>query len=106
MASLHHEHRVPLYHLKGREVEKQQVTSRLCSKCRDGNKSSKRYDLYFIDLIEISQQRTVYCYDCMNGIINDRVKGSISEIRDELNLLRVIQPSGVYVDPFSVSCGL
>ena len=83
------------------------MTSRLCSKCRDGNKSSKRYDdLYFIDLIEISQQRTVYCYDCMNGIINDRVKGSISEIRDELNLLRVIQPSGVYVDPFSVSCGL
>ena len=154
----HHKHRVPLYHLKGREQRKYtdtpgkepslslfdvkleilnrravrkikrphpegdeitelsewfyecagkaKVTSRLCSKCRDGNKSSKRYDNYFIDLVEISQQRTVYCDDCMSEIINEQVKGSISEIRDELNLLRVNQPNGVYVDPFSLSCGL
>jgi len=85
---------------------KAKVTSRLCSKCRDGNKSSKRYDLYFIDLIEISQQRTIFCYDCVKMIIDERVQGSMSEIRDELKLLRVIQPNGVYVDPFSVSCGL
>lgn len=149
------DHRVPLYHLKGKESRryttlnkvdndlfeikleilnrrgvrkvkrphpeegvtdlsdyfyecagKAKVTSKLCTKCRDMNKTPKRYDLYYIDIMEISQQRTIFCVDCMKTIVDSAVTGNLTDIRDELNLLRLLQPNGIYIDPFSVSCGL
>ena len=149
-----HDHRIPLYHLKGKESHrytvvddsdnlfevkleilnrravrkvkrphpeehitdlsdyfyecagKAKVTPKLCTKCRDINKNPKRYDLYYIDIMEISQQRTIFCVDCMKSIVNKTVRGELADVIDELNLLRLLQPHGIYIDPFSVSCGL
>ena len=38
---------------------KARVTPKLCTECRDVEKSRKRYDYYYVDLAEISQERTV-----------------------------------------------
>lgn len=81
------------------------VSSRHCTQCCDVNKSHIKYDWYFIDLVEISQERTVLCLDCMTSVVNKHVQGDMNSIKEELNRLRKKQPCGVYIDSYLISCG-
>ena len=86
------------------------VSMRLCVQCRDIGKCKKKYDQYFIDLMEITtnNERTILCSKCMSDLVQMNM-GSSSDLRDELikqlDILRNQQPHGVVVDPFLATCG-
>lgn len=86
-------------------VGKAKVTPKLCTECRDISKSRKRYDIYYIDLAEISQERNVMCSDCMYKLLKKHIFGREEQIKLELSALRDLQQNGVYIDPFLISCG-
>ena len=79
------------------------VTLRFCIQCIDGQKHRSMFDWYFIDISEISQQRTILCLSCMNDLLRKYVHGT--DVMGRLIELRRQQPNGVYVDPFLISCG-
>ena len=86
------------------------VSMRLCVQCRDIGKYKKKYDQYYINLMEITTNnvRTILCSKCMSDLVQMNV-GSSSDLRGELikqlDILRNQQPHGVVVDPFLVTCG-
>ena len=84
---------------------KANVTLKLCVQCRDSEKNRKSNDCYFIDLAEVSQERSIFCKRCLSKLVNKHVIGSYEVILDELLALRKKQPNGVFVDPFALSCG-
>lgn len=84
---------------------KMKVTLKLCSRCRDVEKQRGRFDYYYIDLVEISQTRTVQCSTCMYHFLRKHVQGQDFELREELQYLRNKQKRGILVDPFLISCG-
>ena len=86
-------------------VGKAKVTPKLCTECRDVQKHRFRYDYYYMDLVEISQERRVMCSDCMYQLLKEHISGTETELRNELTELRQQQPNGVLVDPFLISCG-
>lgn len=86
-------------------IEKAKVSLKMCTQCRDIDKDRTITDWYFMDLVEISQQRTILCLDCMEGLVKSEVKGTPQDIAEELLELREKQPNGIYMDPFLISCG-
>ena len=86
-------------------VGKAKVTPKLCTECRDVQKNRKRYDFYYIDSVEIAMERSIRCSDCMYQLLKKHVSGSEEVLRQELQYLRCVQPNGVVVDPYLISCG-
>ena len=86
-------------------VGKAKVSPKLCTECRDMQKNRFRYDYYYVDLVEISQERTVVCSDCMYQLLRKHISGTEADLRSQLKDFRQQQPHGVLVDPFLVSCG-
>lgn len=81
------------------------VSVKMCTQCRDISKDRTGKDWYFMDLMEISQQRTILCLECMGEVVKQEVVGTPQDIAQELLDLREKQPHGVYVDPFLITCG-
>ena len=77
-----------------------------CTKCRDIGKQKDAHDYYYINLVEITQERTVVCSNCMYHLLKKYVHGTEEFLREELRLVRLKQSNGVLVDPFLISCGL
>ena len=86
-------------------VGKVKVSMKSCTDCRDTEKQRHMYDYYYMNLVEISQERTVRCSNCMYRFLKEHIHGSESNLRQELKFLRLRQVDGVLVDPFSISCG-
>ena len=86
-------------------VGKVKVSMKSCTDCRDTEKQRHMYDYYYMNLVEISQERTVRCSNCMYLFLKKHIHGSQSKLREELEFLRLGQTDGVLVDPFSISCG-
>ena len=84
-------------------IGKAKVVLRFCTQCMDDEKQRNMFDWYFIDITEISQQRTILCLTCMNDLLRKYVHGK--DVMGRLMELRRQQPNGVYVDPFLISCG-
>ena len=81
-----------------------QISCRMCVVCRDTHKEHAT-DRYFVDLVEISEERRVLCLNCMINLVNSQVTSESHITQNELNLLRTQQPRGVYIDPFLITCG-
>jgi hypothetical protein len=82
-----------------------QITCRMCVVCRDVHKDHAMIDQYFMDLVEISQERRVLCLNCMINLVNSQVTDEKHTTQNELIALRTQQPRGVYIDPFLITCG-
>ena len=86
-------------------VGKMKTTFKFCTECNGSNESPHLYDNYYIDLVEISRERTVRCSSCMLNLLKEEVHGTDDELVIKLKQLRLLQPHGVLIDPFLVSCG-
>ena len=86
------------YECKG----KMKASLKVCTSCRDVEKERVAFDWYYIDLVEISQQRRVRCRKCMYALLKRNVHGSNEHLLEELKELRDEQSCGVSVDPFTM----
>uniref|UniRef100_A0A7M5XEX3 Uncharacterized protein n=1 Tax=Clytia hemisphaerica TaxID=252671 RepID=A0A7M5XEX3_9CNID len=76
-----------------------------CIMCRDQGKERNGMDFYFMDLVEISKDRTILCVGCFSNLVSFHVPMDYLSMKNELLDLREKQPEGVYVDPFLITCG-
>jgi len=81
------------------------ITFSLCSNCKDVGKNKEVLESYYVDMAEISQQRTTLCYPCMKEFLKENLRVELAELKDELKDLREAQISGIHIDPFLISCG-
>lgn len=84
-------------------VGRAKATFKLCVECRDIRKPKSNVDEYFMNLVEISQQRTILCFGCMTALINRNV--NVENLTEDLMKWRKLQPNGILVDPYLLSCG-
>ena len=81
------------------------VALKECIMCRDQGKERNSTDFYFMDLVEISKDRTILCSRCFSTLMSFHVPLDYASMKNELLNLREKQPEGVYVDPFLITCG-
>lgn len=80
---------------------------RLCVQCGDEGKRRGSVDRYFVDLVEVTANRTILCSQCMMSLVRMNINNvdGRDELLNELHLLREQQTDGIVVDPFLITCG-
>ena len=64
------------------------VSLQLCVSCKDIGKKRSGSDMYYLDVLEVKQYRTILCKGCLGQIIHTNVGDSLSEIEENLKNLQ------------------
>lgn len=73
-----------LWEYKGHVTAGQQF----CIICRDIGKPRNMLEKYYMDTVELKQERSILCHGCMGRMLKENVGNDIQKLRLELNNLR------------------